>query len=265
MPDNTLTQRPRSDWLYRVRSLGEKKVDYEPGGIALQDTSQGLATATWVAQYTDGAVFLGIEGKDPQRVLDRAGVDMIGLAFDQAMRPMICFSENGEIWLWWYDPSVNKQSISPITQGQNPCITLDIHQREQAERSDVILAYQRGRALYMRQQRDRFTVEYPLSEESPGALDAIGMAKTSRLQFRFRPAQTVPTHGDHAISLCYSDDGGHNWSNQRTQSIGEMGQYAARVRFHRLGSFRQRVWKITTSAPTPVNLFGAVAHLEKTE
>ena len=265
IPDSTLKQAPRADWLYRVRALGEKTVDYEQGGIALQDSSHGLAAASWVAQYTDDSVFLGIDGKEPQRVFDRAGIDMLGLAFDQSMRPLICFSENGDIWLWWFDPSINKQSIGLITQGQNPCITLDVHRREDAERSDVILAYQRGKALYARQQRDRFTVEYLLSAQSPESLDAIGMANTARLQFRFRPANTAPKQADHAISLCYSDDGGHNWSNQRTQSIGEMGQYAARVRFHRLGSFRQRVWKITTSAPTPVNLFGAVAHLEKTE
>jgi hypothetical protein len=44
--------------------------------------------------------------------------------------------------------------------------------------------------------------------------------------------------------LQYSDDGGRNWTNWREGSMGALGAYAQRIRFHRLGSSRARVWRI---------------------
>lgn len=64
---------------------------------------------------------------------------------------------------------------------------------------------------------------------------------------------------DRKVLLSYSDDGSHNWSNWRERSLGEVGQYAKRVRFNRLGSFRQRVYRIRISSPVRADLMGAVA------
>lgn len=70
---------------------------------------------------------------------------------------------------------------------------------------------------------------------------------------------------DRFIEVCYSDDGGHNYSNWRRKDLGAIGQYNKRIRLTRLGSTRSRVWKIRTSSPIPTELHGAVAVVEMGE
>ena len=64
------------------------------------------------------------------------------------------------------------------------------------------------------------------------------------------------------IQVCYSDDGGRNWSNWREIPLGLTGEYRKRQRIRRLGSARQRVWELQCSEPLTVNVLGAVAALE---
>ncbi|NGM56484.1 hypothetical protein G5C63_19450 [Stenotrophomonas pavanii] len=70
---------------------------------------------------------------------------------------------------------------------------------------------------------------------------------------------------DHFVEMCYSVDGGANWSNWKRRSIGEVGQYAKRVRFMRLGKSRQRVFRIRVSSPRKHDLLGAVLTPELTD
>lgn len=67
---------------------------------------------------------------------------------------------------------------------------------------------------------------------------------------------------DRLIEVCYSDDGGHNWSNWRQRSLGEMGQFNHAIKLTRLGTSRERIWRIRTSSPIPTELHGAVANME---
>lgn len=62
---------------------------------------------------------------------------------------------------------------------------------------------------------------------------------------------------DHFVSLRYSDDGGRNWSNWKTKNLGAVGEYGKRVRFRRLGGFRNRVFDIQVSSPGPRDLLRA--------
>lgn len=51
------------------------------------------------------------------------------------------------------------------------------------------------------------------------------------------------------MMMSYSDDGGFTWSYERTVSIGRVGRYKQRCRWTRLGSARDRVWKVSFSDP----------------
>jgi hypothetical protein len=64
---------------------------------------------------------------------------------------------------------------------------------------------------------------------------------------------------DPQMMLRYSDDGGRTWSNERWASMGALGEYKKRVRFHRLGSARQRVYQISVSDPVKSIVIGAGA------
>lgn len=57
--------------------------------------------------------------------------------------------------------------------------------------------------------------------------------------------------------LSWSDDGGHTWSNEYEASMGAEGEYENRLRWTRLGTGRNRVFRIATSEPVPVTWLGA--------
>lgn len=59
------------------------------------------------------------------------------------------------------------------------------------------------------------------------------------------------------VLLDWSDDGGHTWSSQRSASVGLIGQYAARVRWNRLGRARDRVYRVTITDPVKRVILGA--------
>lgn len=67
---------------------------------------------------------------------------------------------------------------------------------------------------------------------------------------------------DHHVSLRYSDDGGRNFSNWKTVSLGAVGEYGKRVRFKRLGDFRNRVFEIQVSSPAQRDLLRASMQLK---
>lgn len=57
--------------------------------------------------------------------------------------------------------------------------------------------------------------------------------------------------------LQWSDDGGHNWSSERWVSVGKIGQTKARARWTRLGSSRDRVFRVRITDKVKVTMLGA--------
>jgi hypothetical protein len=57
---------------------------------------------------------------------------------------------------------------------------------------------------------------------------------------------------DPQAMLTCSDDGGRTWGNERTASIGQIGEFDARVRWTRLGRSRNRVFRIAVSDPVKI-------------
>lgn len=59
------------------------------------------------------------------------------------------------------------------------------------------------------------------------------------------------------IGLSYSDDGGRTWSRELFVSVGAEGEFDKRVRWHRLGASRNRVYRIRMSDPVFWQINGA--------
>lgn len=57
--------------------------------------------------------------------------------------------------------------------------------------------------------------------------------------------------------LQWSDDNGHTWSNEYWTSIGAQGGYKTRAIWRRLGSARDRVYRVRITDPVKVTLLGA--------
>lgn len=62
---------------------------------------------------------------------------------------------------------------------------------------------------------------------------------------------------DPQVSLRWSDDGGKTWSATVTMSMGKVGEYRKRMKRNRLGSGRDRVFELSTTAKAKVVLQGA--------
>jgi len=69
---------------------------------------------------------------------------------------------------------------------------------------------------------------------------------------------TPPTPGaDPLWLLDWSDDGCRNFSNSREVRIGQIGQYRNRGVARRLGLSRRRVYRIRTTEPVKIAVYGA--------
>lgn len=78
--------------------------------------------------------------------------------------------------------------------------------------------------------------------------------------------ETGVANGDCAnplVMLRYSNDGGHTWSAEKQKSIGQVGQYGARVKFGPSGSGRNRAWELSITDPVKRAVFGASARVSK--
>lgn len=65
--------------------------------------------------------------------------------------------------------------------------------------------------------------------------------------------------------LDWSDDGGHTWCSKREASMGAMGNYKPVVTFNRLGSSRDRVFRLTGSEPVKTVILGGYLTAEAGE
>lgn len=71
----------------------------------------------------------------------------------------------------------------------------------------------------------------------------------------------VPDGTDPQLMLRYSDDGGHNWSNERQGSAGQVGETDLWVKFNRLGMCRRgpsdRIFELSSTSQFKTALLGA--------
>ena len=65
--------------------------------------------------------------------------------------------------------------------------------------------------------------------------------------------------GDPQAMLQWSDDGGRTWSSEHWVSMGAVGAYSNRARWRRLGSFRNRQFKLKVTDPVKVVITSAYA------
>lgn len=162
-------------------------IDFERGGIALNDPSQGHLVQNWKCFLAaNGAdVMLQAGESAPFVHFSRSGISELSLAFDQNMRSCVAFTADGNVWLRWYDPIPQAYTIASFGPGRNPRLTLDDKRASQLSVSDVILAYIGGGSLVYRQQRDRFTIPYVLRSGVDGSvrLKNIGMTRNLRILF----------------------------------------------------------------------------------
>lgn len=176
---------PGSQYMSPDGQVVRPTVDFERGGIALLDVSQGLMAKNWRAWLDDKRVMLQADGGSPIELFQDSGITEIALAFDQNMRWSMAYLRYGVLTLRWFDAAVSGHVVSSFGHGSCPRLGMDDKRAENTPNSDIIFAYLRDNALHYRQQRDRYLIERTLKTGLyPGTrLRSIGMNKNLRLQF----------------------------------------------------------------------------------
>lgn len=168
-------------------------LDYEMGGIALQDPTQGLQVQVWTFSLDAGTGVLTANAPSlgsPVVIFTKPGTTYISCSFDQNMNPAVAFMQDGSMKLYWFDTTAGSLITTNFGPGyENPRLALDDKRPLENGTSDIIMAYRTGTQLRMRMQRDRFGVEYLLYSSVPEGyfLRKIGMNTVNRLQFQFDP------------------------------------------------------------------------------
>lgn len=191
LPDHVLSTETFAAQFRYPRNIPRRPlIDYEYGGVALNDASRGLRVKVWKAEYLDGQIIVSAPGVTPEAVLTIEGLRQLSFTFDQNMQIAVAYElEDGGTAFVWYDGTIPGYTTLDLGAAITPRCAIDDNRDYQTPRSDIILAYCRGGSLYFREQRDRYEDEYLLSDAvGQRGLIQVGMNRLWRFQFQLSTA-----------------------------------------------------------------------------
>lgn len=109
---------------------------------------------------------------------------------------------------------------------------------------------------------------YPITRirQSPHIAQSLNRIFYKLLEIDLQPGTAITNGTSNAMnptcSLEISNDGGNTFGNPIVASMGKTGKYFNRVRFQRLGSSRDRVFRLSCSDPVKFNLLSAQIEVE---
>lgn len=148
--------------------------DYETGGVAVNDPSEGLQYQIWRARILENnsIIVLDAENIPEFTIIQGANITEVSLTFDSNMNPAIAYVEDGLPKFYWFDTLAGMQVTTDYPGIVTPRVSLDDKRPMQSAIRDVIFTYIRDGQVYYRQQRDRYTIEYdPTENLSPEIRD----------------------------------------------------------------------------------------------
>lgn len=173
-------------------------LDYELGGIGINNATAGLQYQIWTMRVvpTGGVldpvnIVLSAPNTPAFVLFSLAGISEASFCFDQNMQPFVAFVQNGNARFRWYDATLPGFVITDLPIGSySPKCSLDDKRSIEniLGKSDIIIGYINNDNLYMRMERDRYTVEHFLYGDlttriANPHLERIGMNNMGRLQF----------------------------------------------------------------------------------
>ena len=162
-------------------------MDYSLGPIALGDPSHGLTYQTWTLRSDGSNIYLSAPNTPEYVFFAGTAAVWVALAFDQNGRVFIAWTANqvGQSYYYWYDTTIPGYRITALSGTVKRVFAmLDDPRTAESSSNDILFTYVRLGVLYLRQQRDRFGVEYNFGA-APGNLVQFGMNHKLRMQFAF--------------------------------------------------------------------------------
>jgi hypothetical protein len=168
--------------------------DFELGGIALNDPTEGSEFQTWALTYADPDIIVTPETVgSPSTVIQVAGCTEISLAFDQNMQPLIAYVVGGQAKFYWFDTLLADFTTTDLeANALSPRCGLDDKRFLQTGTSDVILAYILDGKLVYREQRERYSTPHELASGFDNeTLYRVGMNVLNYFQFSYITSDPV--------------------------------------------------------------------------
>lgn len=291
-PDNTIgvISDHRELWLFGENSAevwvntGNADFPFERSGNTFIE--HGCVSASSIAKLDNTVFWLGgdksgtgmvwrAEGYTPIRISTHATEqafetynlsDAVGFSYQQEGHSfyVLHFPTDGKTWVYdaatqsWHERAYRDPNTGALSQWRANCHTmfnglhlvgdcvdgrlyvLDLDYY--TDDGDLILRQRRTQASEQAQVR-LFVSELQVDMET-----GVGLA--------------TGQGSDPLLMLRYSNDGGHTWSNERTATVGKVGEYGARCRFMRLGAGRNRLWEISMTDPVKFVVLGAIAEAQ---
>jgi hypothetical protein len=163
-------------------------LDYERGGIALNNPIEGLDYQNWWIYYTGTEVRIASEGGYDGLVVASNTVTEVSLSFDQNMRYAVAYVDDGVAKLIWYDTEVAQQVTTVYPGIRTPMLGLDIKPVVFTDISDIMLVYLRDLDVCYRTQRERFLQEHVIAQVKSlnSKILGAGMNRGNRFQIYVR-------------------------------------------------------------------------------
>ena len=265
-------------WLFGTRSIEiwqdnptETAVFQRAQGIFIE---QGCAATYSPASLDNGIFWFGNDGK----VYRSAGYTPVVVSTPSIEQAMAGLDWSKAFSMVWSDRG---HKVYYLSFPDGPTFGYDVstqlwHQRKSYNQNNwrvSALSYWNGQwvagdaldgRLYTLDWNTFAEDDMPLVAErtSPYMTDAQNRLFQSAMEFVMDTGQGA-LNGDNYLNLAYSDDGGRNYSNWKQRSLGAVGQYGLRVQFYRLGSFRNRLFRLQVSSPVKRDLIAVSASFQE--
>jgi len=168
-------------------------LDFELGGVGLNDASEGQRYQVWTCRYFPATGDFVVEAPNtpPTIVHNAMGVTELSFTFDNNMQVFIAYVQSGQAKFYWWDTNIAGFTVSNLPAGSlTPKCCLDDKRETQTTANDIILCYVDGGALYERKQRERYQTAHLLEDPFlhpvyglPAVIKRVGMNVKNRLQW----------------------------------------------------------------------------------
>lgn len=193
MPNNVLSSQPIVGAFLAPRTVLRNTpalglLDYHMGPVALSDPTLSIAYQLWTVRGDASNIYLSAPNTPEYPVLPGQSAIWVALGFDQNGNVFIAWTANktGQSYYYWFDTTIPGYRISAVPGVVNRVFAcLDDPRPAEFQTDDVMVSYVRAQQLYMRQQRDRFGVEYDLGA-APGDIVQMGITHVLRMQWAFQ-------------------------------------------------------------------------------
>lgn len=278
----------REVWLFGTKST---EIWSNTGGAAFPFErvsgaviERGCAAAGSVAKMDNSVFWLGDDGivyraagYQPQRVSTHAIehaiegyatlADALAFTYSQEGHSFFCLTFPDAAVTWVYDASTQLWHERESRDDEGRSLgRWRVNAYADAYNQHVVGDYDSGQ-LYTLDMDEATENGLAIRREAVSApVAATGQRlKMARLELELETGvgRTTGQGSTPQAMIQFSDDGGRTWSNERWATMGQLGEYRRRVRWYRMGQFRERYLRLTLADPVKVALIGATAELDR--